>query len=172
MNVQNLIYLTSKCAYQKQTVKVCACFDQRTVKKLHFLMCPSLISIHSLYTIILYARTEWVTYSVHIQGVHSEVIGVQVKGIKELLHGDLLPFQLVHYTLRVHAVGLLDEAQQVLLVHAGGSVDVGVHLEWQERGSEWVVGVGVVIAPLHHKREPETHVRRMAAASGENHRTR
>lgn len=68
------------------------------------------------------------TYSVHIQGVHSEVIGVQVKGLKELLHGDLFPFQLVHDAIGVHAVGLLDEAQQVLLVHAGGGVDVGVHL--------------------------------------------
>lgn len=41
--------------------------------------------------------------------------------------------------------------------------------EVRERGSEWVVGVGVVIAPLHHKREPETRARRMAASSEENH---
>lgn len=72
---------------------------------------------------------QHVTYSVHIQGVHSEVIRVQVKGLEELLHSDLSPFKVVHDAVGVHAVRLLDEAQQVLLVHAGGGVDVGVHLE-------------------------------------------
>lgn len=65
----------------------------------------------------------------HIQGVHSEVIRMQVKGLEELLHGDLSPFKVVHNAVSIHTVRLLDEAQQVLLVHAGGSVDVSVHLE-------------------------------------------
>lgn len=65
----------------------------------------------------------------HIQGVHSEVIRVHVKALKELLHSDLPPFEVVHDAVSVHAVRLLDEAQQVLLVHAGSSVDVSVHLE-------------------------------------------
>lgn len=75
----------------------------------------------------------------HIQGVHSEVIRVQVKGLEELLHGDLSPFKFVDDAVGVHAVRLLDETQQVLLVHAGGSVDVGVHLE-RQRGRE-ITGV-------------------------------
>lgn len=76
----------------------------------------------------------------HIQGVHSEVIRVQVKGLEELLHGDLSPFKFVDDAVGVHAVRLLDETQQVLLVHAGGSVDVGVHLE-RQRGREQITGV-------------------------------
>lgn len=67
----------------------------------------------------------------HIQGVHSEVIRVQVKGLEEFLHGDLFPLKFVHDAVSVNAIRPLDEAQQVLLVHAGGSVDVGVHLECQ-----------------------------------------
>lgn len=61
---------------------------------------------------------------------------MQVQGLKELLHGDLPALQLVHDAVGVHAVRLLDEAQQVLLVHAGGGVDVGVHLGRQRRGGE------------------------------------
>lgn len=76
------------------------------------------------------------TYSVHVQGVHCEVVRMQVQGLEELLHGDLLALQLVHYAFGVHAVRFLDEAQQVLLVHAGSSVDVGVDLGRQRRGGE------------------------------------
>lgn len=74
----------------------------------------------------------------HIQGVHGEVIRVQVKGLEELLHSDLSPFKVVHDAVSIHAVRLLDEAQQVLLVHAGSSVDVGVHLEWKRDDGEWI----------------------------------
>lgn len=74
------------------------------------------------------------THSVHIQWVHSEVVWMQVKGLKELLHGDLLPFEVVHYTFSIHTVRLFDEAQQVLLVHAGSSMDVSVHLERNRDG--------------------------------------
>ena len=70
-----------------------------------------------------------VTYSVHIQRVHGEVIRVQVEGLEQLLHGDLPAVELVHDAVGVHAIRPLDEAQQVLLVHAGGGVDVGVNLE-------------------------------------------
>lgn len=57
--------------------------------------------------------------------------------LEQLLHGDLAALELVHDALGVHAVSLLDEAQQVLLVHAGGGVDVGVHLgEEREGGGE------------------------------------
>lgn len=62
---------------------------------------------------------------------------MQVEGIKELLHGDLPAFKFVHDAVGVHMVRLLDEAQQVFLVHASGSVDVGVNLEVERR--EWRV---------------------------------
>lgn len=79
----------------------------------------------------------------HIQGVHSQVIRVQVERLEELLHGDLLPSKVVHNAVGIRAVRLLDEAQQVLLVHAGSSVDVGVHLEPQ-RGRKKVTEVAGV----------------------------
>lgn len=72
-----------------------------------------------------------VMYSVHVQGVHGEVVRVQVKGLKKLLHCYFFPLKLVHDAVGIHAVGLLDEAQQMLLVHAGRGVDVCVHLEGQ-----------------------------------------
>lgn len=72
---------------------------------------------------------KYTTYSVHIQRVHSEVVGMQVERLEQLSHGDLLPFKVVHDTVSVHTVRPLDEAQQMLLVHAGGCVDVSVHLE-------------------------------------------
>lgn len=56
---------------------------------------------------------------------------MQVERLKECLHGELSAFKVVHNSVSVHAVRLLDEAKQVLLVHAGGCVDVSVHLEWQ-----------------------------------------
>lgn len=65
----------------------------------------------------------------HIQRVHGEVVGMQLEGLKKLFHGDLPPFEVVYDAVRIHPVGLFDKAQQVLLVHAGSSVDVGVHLE-------------------------------------------
>lgn len=79
----------------------------------------------------------------HIQGVHSQVIRVQVERLEELLHGDLLPSKVVHNAVGIHAVRLLDEAQQVLLVHAGSSVDVGVHLG-PRRGREQITEVAGV----------------------------
>lgn len=69
-----------------------------------------------------------VTYSVHVQGVHGEVIRVQVEGLEELLHRQFFALKLVHDAVSIHAVGFFDEAQQMLLVHAGRGVDVGVHL--------------------------------------------
>lgn len=70
----------------------------------------------------------------HVQRVHRQVIRVQVERLEQLLHGDLAALELVHDSLGVHAVSLLDEAQQVLLVHAGGGVDVGVHLGEEREG--------------------------------------
>lgn len=93
------------------------------------------------------------TYGVHVQRVHRQVIRVQVERLEQLLQGDLPALELVHDALGVHAVRLLDETQQVLLVHAGCSVDVGVHLGkgWR-RGEKGEVQVGVMTVP-GHKRE-------------------
>lgn len=77
----------------------------------------------------------------HIQGVHSEVIWMQVEGLKELLHCDLPTFEVVHDAVSVVTVRLLDEAQKVFLVHTGSSVDMGVHLEWQRDDREWITEV-------------------------------
>lgn len=61
---------------------------------------------------------------------------MQVESLKKFLHGDLPAFKAVHNSVSVDTVRLLDEAEQVLLVHAGGSVDVSVHLQWQR--DNWV----------------------------------
>lgn len=58
---------------------------------------------------------------------------MQVERLKKFLHGDLPTFKVVHNSLSVDTVRLLDEAQQVLLVHAGGSMDMSVHLQMAKR---------------------------------------
>lgn len=68
------------------------------------------------------------TYSMHIQGIHGQVIRMQVERSEKFLHGHFLALQNVHHPIRVHAVGLLDETQKMLLVHAGGSMDVSINL--------------------------------------------
>lgn len=93
-----------------------------------------------------------VTYSVHVQGVHGEVIRVQVKVLEKLLQCYFFPFKLVHDAVGIHAVGLFDEAQQMLLVHAGRGVDVCVHLEGQQRTEKNRGGTGV-LTMFGHKRE-------------------
>lgn len=80
---------------------------------------------------------------------------MQVQRLEQLSHGDLLPFQLVHDTFSVYAVRLFDEAQQVLLVHAGGCVDVGVHLRRRWRfGSTEVQVISAVVTVSGHERAP------------------
>lgn len=51
------------------------------------------------------------THSVHIQGIDSEVIGVQLEVGEQLLHGHIFALYVLHYTVSVHLVRLLDEAQ-------------------------------------------------------------
>lgn len=70
-----------------------------------------------------------VSYGVHVQGVHAQVEGRQVHGLEHLLEGLAAATLHVHNLLGVLLHGPLDEPQQVLLVHAGGRVDVRVHLE-------------------------------------------
>lgn len=73
-------------------------------------------------------RTQPHTHSVHVQRVHAQVEGCQVHALKHFHHRLLLPLFYVHNLLWVLLHGSLDEAQKVLLVHAGGGVDVRVHL--------------------------------------------
>lgn len=108
--------------------------------------------IHSTQCLFLVS----VTYSVHVQGVHGEVVRVQVKGLEKLLHCYFFPLKLVHDAVGIHAVGLLDEAQQMLLVHAGCGVDVCVHLEGQRRTEETRGRTGVLTIFVH-KRKLKTH---------------
>lgn len=77
----------------------------------------------------------------HIQGIHSQIIWMQVESVEELLHCDLPILDLVHDTVSVITVRLLDEAQKVFLVHAGSSVDMGVHLEWQREDKERITEI-------------------------------
>ena len=68
------------------------------------------------------------SHRMHVQRVHSEVIGVHVQVLKHLLQGDLLSILLQDIAVGLSLTGGLDELQKVLLVHAGRCVDVGVHL--------------------------------------------
>lgn len=72
-------------------------------------------------------------YSMDVQGVHGEVIGVHVEAAEDLLQRHLLAALLQDHAVGLRLVGGLYELQQVLLVHAGGGVDVRVHLRGEER---------------------------------------
>lgn len=65
----------------------------------------------------------------HVQHVDGEVVGGEVHGLEDLpqRHG-VAGLVSAHARVRLRLQGLLDEAQQVLLVHARSRVDMGVHL--------------------------------------------
>lgn len=67
-----------------------------------------------------------------VQRVHGEVVGVHVEGAEDFLQRDLLAALLQDHAVGLHLVGGLYKLQQVLLVHAGGSVYVCVHLRLDE----------------------------------------
>ena len=69
-----------------------------------------------------------VSVRVAVQHVDGEIVRSQVHGLEHLIEAHHLPINLAHADLAVSLQTLLDEPQQVLLVHAGGGVDVGVHL--------------------------------------------
>ena len=54
---------------------------------------------------------------------------MQLKETEEFLHRHFLALELVHHAVGVHTVGPLDEAKEMLLVHAGRCVDVSVDLQ-------------------------------------------
>ena len=70
------------------------------------------------------------TYCMNVQHVDGEVVGRQVHRLEDLVQGHRLPvLGQADGRVGLGLERLLDEAQQVLLVHAGGRVDVGVHLK-------------------------------------------
>lgn len=76
------------------------------------------------------------TYSMHIQWIHSQVVGMQIEGGEDFLQSYVLALDIVHHSVSIYSVGLLDEAQKMLLVHAGSSMDVSVDLQRkQKRGT-------------------------------------
>lgn len=68
------------------------------------------------------------SYSVHVQRVDGEVVGVHVKVVEDFFERDLLAAFLQNHPVRLRLVRALYELQQMLLVHAGSGVYVGVHL--------------------------------------------
>ena len=68
-------------------------------------------------------------YRMAVQHIDGEVIGREVHGLEDFIKGHDLVVDLAHPDIRVRLDALLDEAKQVLLVHAGRAVDVGVNLE-------------------------------------------
>ena len=76
---------------------------------------------------------EGVAVRVYVEHVHRDVVGRQVERLEDLLQSHHPVSVLANRHVTVCLQRLLDEPQQVLLVHAGGGVDVGVHLGRQER---------------------------------------
>lgn len=76
------------------------------------------------------------TYCMDVQGIHCQVIGVQMELLENLFQGELFALGIINNTVSIHTVGFLDETQKVLLVHAGCSVDVCVHLRNQRDSCE------------------------------------
>lgn len=67
-------------------------------------------------------------YRVHVQRVHSQIVGVHVQAVENLLERHLPPGLFQHNPVSVMVVGFLNEGQEVLLGHAGSRVNVCVHL--------------------------------------------
>lgn len=53
---------------------------------------------------------------------------MQIEGGKDFLQGHVLALDIEHHSVSIYSVGLLDEAQKMLLVHAGSSMNVSVDL--------------------------------------------
>lgn len=65
----------------------------------------------------------------HIQWIYSQIVGMQIEGFKDFLQGDILALDIMHHSFSIYSVRLLDEAQKMLLVHAGSSMNVSVDLQ-------------------------------------------
>lgn len=58
---------------------------------------------------------------------------MQIEGSEDFLQGHVLALNIVYHSVSIYSVGLLDEAQKMLLVHAGSSVNVGVNLHTKQK---------------------------------------
>lgn len=68
------------------------------------------------------------SYSVHVQRVYSEVVRVHVEVVKDFLECELLIAFFQDHSICFSLVCGLYESQQMLLVHASGSMYMCVHL--------------------------------------------
>lgn len=68
------------------------------------------------------------SYSMDIQRVHGEVIGVHAELSEDFFERDLLTAFLQHHAVGLFLVCCFYKLQQMPLVHAGSSVYVRVHL--------------------------------------------
>lgn len=68
------------------------------------------------------------SYSMYIQRVHGEVIGVLIEVVENLLESHLLSCLFQHHTVSISLVCFLDKGQQVFLRHAGSCMNMCVHL--------------------------------------------
>lgn len=75
-----------------------------------------------------YCDMNEMSYRVTIQHVDGEVIRGEIHGLEDLVEGHDLVVDLAHSHLGVRLDALFDEPEEMLLVHAGCAVDVGVHL--------------------------------------------
>ena len=85
------------------------------------------------------------SHRVTIQHVYGEVIRGQVHRLEHLVEGHDLVVDLAHPHLGVCLDALLDEPEEMLLVHAGRAVDVGVHFS---HVVEISVGDGLLLRQL------------------------
>ena len=82
------------------------------------------------------------SYSMHIQRVHSKVIGVLIETVENLLESHLLSSLFQHHTVSTSLICFLDEGQQVFLRHAGSCMNMRVHLI--ERNNVYVQSTGQI----------------------------
>lgn len=58
---------------------------------------------------------------------------MHIEGGEEILQGHVLALDIVHHSVSIYSVGPLDEAQKMLLVHAGSSMNVSVNLQTKQK---------------------------------------
>lgn len=68
------------------------------------------------------------SYSMHIQRIDSEIIGVHVEVVEDFFESDLLTASLQNHPVCLCLVCGLYKFQQMLLVHASSSMYMCVHL--------------------------------------------
>lgn len=95
----------------------------------------------------------------HIQGINAEMVGREPQTLKHLLQGELVAVTVDDDILWGLLHLGLDEAEKMLLVHAGRVVHVGVHLSHVVEvtmGHALKKGSRDSITPILLQREEET----------------